>query len=48
LAGAEAGAAMSDGQHDWTDVIGRRIATVFIAVLAAMFVYAYLGWLVTG
>jgi hypothetical protein len=39
---------MSENRDDWADPIGRRVATVFIALLAAMFAYAYLGWLVGG
>jgi hypothetical protein len=40
--------AMSEDRHDWADLAGRRIATAFIVLLAAMFAYGYLGWLVGG
>jgi hypothetical protein len=37
---------MSENRDDWADPIGRRVATAFIALLAAMFAYGYLGWLI--
>jgi hypothetical protein len=27
---------------------GKSISTIFLAVLAVMFAYGYLGWIVTG
>jgi hypothetical protein len=34
---------MTDNQPDPIDAVGKHISTVFIALLAAMFVYGYLG-----
>ena len=39
---------MSEDRDDWADLIGRRIATALIVLLAAMFAYGYLVPLVTG
>jgi hypothetical protein len=48
VCGHNAGRAVIENRQDWADMIGRRIATVFIVLLAAMFAYGYLGWLVGG
>ncbi len=34
------------GAQDWADRVGKHISTAAIAMLAAMFAYGYLGWLV--
>ncbi len=36
---------MKQSTQDWADWIGKQTSTVFIALLAALFVYGYLGWL---
>ncbi len=35
--------AMHHSNGDWADRIGERISTIFIAALALMFAYGYLG-----
>jgi hypothetical protein len=37
---------MEENKQDWTDKVGKQVSTAFIALLAALFVYGYLGWLV--
>jgi len=37
---------MDETQDDFADRVGRRVATVFIVLLAAMFAYGYLGLLI--
>jgi hypothetical protein len=37
---------MEENKQDWADEVGKQVSTVLIALLAALFVYGYLGWLV--
>ncbi len=40
--------AMDETTQDWADRVGKHISTVVIALLAALFAYAYLVPLVFG
>jgi hypothetical protein len=37
---------MEENKQDWADKVGKQVSTAFITILAALFVYGYLGWLV--
>jgi hypothetical protein len=37
---------MDENRDDIADTVGRRVATVFIALLGALFAYGYLGQLI--
>jgi hypothetical protein len=39
---------MIENGHDWADTVGKHAARIFVALLAAMFVYAYLGRFIVG
>jgi hypothetical protein len=40
--------AASEGRVDRVEQIGRTIAIIFIGLLALMFAYGYLGWIIAG
>ena len=37
---------MDESRDDIADTVGKRVATVFIVLLGALFAYAYLGQLI--
>ena len=39
---------MEESQQDWADRVGKRVSTIFIALMIALFAYGYLGRLVFG
>ena len=39
---------MNNSDEDWAERVGRRVSTVFLVGLAAMFLYGYLGHYIFG
>jgi hypothetical protein len=39
---------MDESAGDWADRVGKRVSTIAIAILFALFIYGYLGRLVFG
>jgi len=38
----------NDGEQEWPDRVGNYVSAIFIVLLTALFVYAYLGRFVYG
>ena len=39
---------MDESKQDRADRVGKRVSTIAIALLIALFAYGYLGWIVSG